>query len=131
MSRTPERMLLWAPRLLAIAYVIVVALFALDAVRAEGGSADEWIGFAIHLSPAVLIAAAVAVAWHLEGWGAVLFGVVALLYPALHWGRMEWPMFALLSGTPLVVGLLFLAHRWMVTREPPPPRQHDGPLSSA
>lgn len=131
MNRTPERVLLWAPRVLAIAYVIVVALFALDAVRAEGGPADEWIGFAIHLSPAVLIAAAVAVAWHLEGWGAVLFGVVALLYPALHWGRQEWPMFALLSGTPLIVALLLLVHRWVATHELPLPRQHDGPLSPA
>ncbi|MCX5765850.1 MAG: hypothetical protein NTZ43_01315 [Gemmatimonadetes bacterium] len=127
MDRSQERALLWTPRVLGIVYALLVASFALEVFNEPGEMSDKLGSFLIRLSPAVLLGVAVALAWTLENWGGLLYLLVALIYPALHWGSMEWSQLALLSGVPVVIALLCFAHHWLVSHNPP----RGGPLTPA
>lgn len=127
MDRTMERVLAWAPRILGIGFTLFLAVFALDAFDGNGGVGVRLLDFSMHLLPAFVLAAVVAVAWRRERWGGALYVGLALLYPVLMWGRIRhWSWVAVISGVPMLIALLLLAHVWFVTRER---RSLDGPLS--
>lgn len=94
----------WAPRLAGIALALFLSLFALDAF--EGKSFAEGVpAFLIHLAPAMLVFATVAIAWRYPLVGAVAFLACAVGYAAMVRGRLDW--IAVISGPLAVVAILF------------------------
>lgn len=106
MTRFTARMLFWAPRVLGLAVSLFIGLFALDAFSGPGPLIERIAAFAIHLIPAMVLLAIVAVAWRWEWVGGVAFVALAAVYAASVRGRLDW--IAVISGPLLAVGLLFL-----------------------
>jgi hypothetical protein len=105
MTKSGAALLLWTPRILAIAIVLFLSLFALDAF--DGRPFFTVLpGFLIHLLPACLVMAAVALAWRFPLAGAVAFVGLALAYAITVRGRLGW--IAVIAGPLVVVAVLFV-----------------------
>ena len=82
-----------------------LALFALDAF--QGPSPLAAIpGFLMHLLPALLVLAVVALAWRVPLLGSALFLLLAVGYAVMVRWRLDWV--AAVGGPLVLVALLFL-----------------------
>lgn len=105
MSTTSARVLRWTPRVLGTLMAAFLGLFALDAFS-EGKPLVQALGdFVIHLLPAALVVAVVALAWRWEWVGALAFGGLAIAYAASVSGRVDWIL--VISGPLFVIGALY------------------------
>jgi len=105
-----DSVILWAPRVAAVALSVFLALFALDAFSGKG-LVEALPAFVIHLAPALLVLAMVAAAWRFPLVGAAAFLLLALGYAVMVRWRLDW--MAVISGPLALVGLLFLVS-WRV-----------------
>jgi len=96
---------LWVPRMAGIAMSAFLAVFAFDAF---GGKPflEALPEFLIHLAPAAIVLAVVALAWRYPLAGAGVFGALAAGYAAVVHGRPDWT-FAI-AGPLEGVGALLL-----------------------
>ena len=80
MTTNSRSLIYWAPRVLAIAFIGFLGLFALDVFNEGLG----WLGtaraLAIHLVPSIALAIVLAVAWRQEWVGAAFFGLAGAYY---------------------------------------------------
>jgi hypothetical protein len=82
-----------------------LGLFALDAFS-EGKPFVRAVGeFVIHLLPAAVVLAIVALAWRREWIGALAFGALAIAYAASVPSRVDWIL--VISGPLFVIGALY------------------------
>jgi hypothetical protein len=104
---TSDGLLLWTPRVLGVLVSLFIGMFALDAF-AEGKSFGHAVlDFGIHLIPALVMLALVAVSFRWEWVGALAFIGCAVVYAAtMARGRVDWML--AISGPLAIVGALFL-----------------------
>ena len=102
------KFLYWAPRILAIVFILFISLFALD-VFSEGYSFLETIvALFMHLIPTFILIAVTWIAWKNEFIGGFIFiGIFIFLTVFFNTSR-EVITFFLISFPVLVIGLLFL-----------------------
>jgi CHASE2 domain-containing sensor protein len=101
-----DRLLLWSPRILGIAVSVFLSLFALDAFERGKPLASVLTDFAMHLAPAAVILAIVALSWRRPWIGGVAFVLLGAAYgPAVSF-RLDWTL--PISGPLLTAGALFL-----------------------
>jgi len=105
MAASPDRAMLWAPRLLAVAVSLFLGIFALDAFSGAGTFTEALPDFVVHLLPSMIVLAVVAAAWHREWIGAAAFIVLSAAYAILARSHLSW--IAAISGPLLAVGLLY------------------------
>ena len=87
--------------------VLFIGSFALDAFSHGLSFVDALPGFLVHLIPAFVLLALVAVSWRWEWIGGVAFIGLAVVYAVtMATGRLDWML--AISGPLLVVGALFL-----------------------
>ncbi len=110
MTTTIGKALFWAPRLLCIAYIVSLSLFALDVFSGFHGFRQTAAALLIHLVPSVIVALVLALAWKWEWIGAVLFGAAATYCAYLAFRHTSWIL--VLSGPLFVVAALFWAN-WL------------------
>ena len=79
----PDRAILWVPRLLALTVSLFAGVFSLDAFGNGTPFLQALPDFLIHLVPAAIVVAVVALAWHREWIGAVIFTILT----TWHTGR--------------------------------------------
>jgi len=105
MTKSGVAVLTWTPRIAGLAMAVFLGLFALDAF--SGRTPLEAIpAFAMHLLPALVVLAAVVLAWRFPLLGAAAFAVLAAGYGVMvHW-RLDWV--AAIAGPLVAIGLLFL-----------------------
>jgi hypothetical protein len=103
---TTASWMMWTPRVLGLAVAVFLGLFALDAFRPGQPLSEGLIGFAIHLLPSLLVAAAVALAWRWPWLGGLLFVLFAVAYAVSVPQRVDWIL--VIAGPLLLVGLLFI-----------------------
>ena len=116
MDEGTKRFLFWAPRFLCILFAAFVSIFALD-VFGEGYGFWQTIGaLLIHLIPTAVIVVALIISWRWEWIGAVLFIGMAVFYVVWVWGRFPVTTYILMSGPPVLVGVLFLIN-WKCRKE--------------
>jgi hypothetical protein len=110
MSPMERPSLLWIARLAGLGISLFLALFALDAF--DGRPLGQALpAFAIHLGPAALCAAVVAVGWRLWWAGALGFAGLAAAYAVSVYrlgtgARLDW--IAVISGPLMGVALLYV-----------------------
>lgn len=108
MSTSLWRTLFWTPRILTIAFILFLGLFALD-VFGEGYSFFQTLtALFVHLIPNFALLLILLVAWKWEWVGALLFAALAGLYLYGTWGRFHWSAYVVISGTLSVLAALFL-----------------------
>jgi hypothetical protein len=73
------RILHWAPRILCIAAILFVSLFALDAFEPGLPLGDQIKGFLIHMIPSFILLAVLLLAWKRELAGGILFILIGLV----------------------------------------------------
>jgi hypothetical protein len=115
MKQPANRLLLWAPRVLAILFAAFISIFALD-VFGEGYSFWETIvALVMHLVPTAVVLVALAIAWRWQRVGGLLFIALGLLY-ILIFREGDWIAYLLISGPLFLTGALFLLSGWYHAR---------------
>ena len=109
-----DKIVIWLPRVLGLAFVAFLSLFALD-VFEYGSPLEIAVTLFMHLIPSFILLAVIAVAWRYELVGAAVFFAGGILYiflvvPSGHW---TWSLF--ISGPAFLVGTLFLAS-WTIKK---------------
>ena len=109
MNKTLKGFLFWTPRVLGILIALLLTLLSTD-VFGEGYSFWQSIlGFLIHMLPAFAVTVLLAFAWRWEWIGALGFIGFGVWYVAITWSNdMHWSAYAVLSGIPILIGILFL-----------------------
>lgn len=80
MSLAGSRMWFWAPRVLAIAYIVFISLFALDVFGEKRSVAEMLLALGIHLLPSAILVAVLILAWRWEWIGAAFYALAGLWY---------------------------------------------------
>ena len=107
MSTTADRALIWAPRIITLAFALLIAAFAAD-VFGEGRPFG-WVMIALimHLIPSIVVAAIAVVAWKYEWFGATAAGFLALLYFLTKGSALPWYDTVFIAGPLAVIALLY------------------------
>lgn len=81
MSGLSKRVLRWAPRMLSIAYIAFLSIFAIDVSGEHLGFWSTIVGLIMHLAfPCLLLLAALILAWRREWIGALAFAIWGAFY---------------------------------------------------
>ncbi len=108
MNKTLKQILFWTPRVAGILFILFISLFALDIFDMQLGFWEIVVGLFMHLIPSILLTIVIIIAWKREWVGAALFIGWAIFYVTSARGE-DWIAYALISGLPALIGLLFLA----------------------
>lgn len=113
MNQSWKRLLLWTPRVLSIAYIAFLSMFALDVFQEERGFWKIAAALLIHLIPSAVLIVALILAWRWEWVGAAVYGLAGLAYVAIVLRlkiaaglKLEWILF--IAGPAVCVAALFL-----------------------
>lgn len=114
MSPASKRFLYWTPRILSIAFILFISIFALDVFSENLGFWPTVRELAVHLIPSFVLFVVLVLAWRWEWIGATAFAAAGLLYIA--WlvrrssvsvaTRLEWAAF--IAVPAFVLAALFL-----------------------
>jgi hypothetical protein len=106
------RFIFWAPRIVAIIFILFLALFSLD-VFGNGYGFWQTVGaFLMHNIPSFILTAILIIAWRYEIVGAVAFWLAGLVYigsmvfrPDFQWYQISWSF--IIAGPAIFIGILF------------------------
>ena len=101
-----NKIVYWFPRILSIAFVLFLSLFALD-VFGEYSGWQTILAFLIHLLPSFILLAVILVAWRYDLVGAVAFLGFAVFYIFMVGFNRPWSWYVGISCPAAIVGILF------------------------
>ena len=105
------RLIYWTPRLLGVAAILFISIFALYAIEPGKPWPEIAVALFMHFVPGFMLSAVLVLAWRVEWLGGILF-VAAGLLPFLLLSNPGW-VNLMLGGPFLVTGLLFLASHFV------------------
>ncbi len=108
MEQSERSLLFWLPRVLGIAFAVLLRLFSLDVLTGWHTLWSRLPEVLIHLLPASTIVLVLTISWRRDWFGAFSFLALGFLYLATGWGQVHWTAFLVISGPLLAVGALFL-----------------------
>lgn len=117
MEKKINKSLYWAPRILAIIFILFLALFSLDVFAGNYGFWEAILALLIHNIPVFILTGLLIISWKHEIVGAVVFILVGILYIALllrtilmnlpyQWYMLSWSV--QVAGPAFLIGILFL-----------------------
>lgn len=110
-----DKFIFWTPRILAILFLLFLAMFSLDVLQPGLSFWEIAVGLFMHNIPALILLAVLAVSWKYEIVGGIAFVLAGLLYI----GQMVKNSFAagfefymlsyslIIAGPALFIGILF------------------------
>lgn len=113
----PGRILHWAPRLICIAAIAFMSLFAFDSFRPDNTIWENILSLIIHLLPSVTLAAILVIAWKWEFTGGIILAITGLAWTIFIFlinyqrtGSASKSFFIILGlGLPFIIaGILFI-----------------------
>jgi cell division protein FtsW (lipid II flippase) len=116
----------WLPRILCIAAILFISVFAADAFQAGQPFLQQLFDFAMHLIPSVLLVLVLILAWKHELIGGILFTLIGIVctYPIyrnnFHNNHSVWTSLSivLLITVPfIVIGILFILSDFLKRRK--------------
>ena len=103
---TKNKILHWAPRILAVLFVAFLGLFSLDGFNDFNGRQSA-LAIVMNLAiPAVILAATI-LAWKRDLIGAAVFLFFAVSYVFMIGLGRHWSLYAAISGPALLIAVLF------------------------
>jgi hypothetical protein len=112
----------WAPRLLTIVFALFLSVFALDVFEGDKDAGRLILELGLHLIPTFAILAVLALAWRWELVGTAAFAGLSVAYIVSTGGRFALQAYLVISGSLLLLALLFL-NSWLRGRRRPPARR--------
>jgi hypothetical protein len=107
-----EPLRLWSPRILGLVFAAFLSVFALD-VFGEGYTFWRTIvALVMHLVPAMIVLAALAIAWRWPWAGGIVFVALGAWYVATTWQRFHGSTYVVIAGPLFLLGLLFEIDWW-------------------
>ncbi|MFM6926295.1 MAG: hypothetical protein ACKOU7_12390 [Ferruginibacter sp.] len=97
----------WIARIISIAFAIFISIFAMDVFSEGYGVGNTLLALLIHLVPTGIIILVLALSWHHEWVGAIIFTILAIAYLIAGWGKSHWSAIVLISGPLFILGILF------------------------
>lgn len=114
MPRPVERILYWSPRVLSLAFVGFLSLFALDVFCEARPFWQTLLALGIHLIPSAVLLGVIALAWRWEWIGTLLFAAAGVAYWAAAARHPSWVL--VISGPMFLVALLYLLN-WVLLKD--------------
>lgn len=115
MKISNKKIVYWLPRVLSIAFILFLSLFALD-VFAEYTGWELVLALFIHLLPSFILLGVVAVSWKHDLVGVIVFFGFAVFYVFAAGFDRHWSWYASISGPAAIVGTLFFLS-WLQKRK--------------
>ncbi|MBI2498849.1 hypothetical protein HYV88_01245 [Candidatus Woesearchaeota archaeon] len=111
-----NKFIFWTPRILAILFILFLAMFSLDVFEESYGFWGTILGLFMHNLPALILLIVVIISWKHEIVGGIAFSLAGILYIAMllitslkigfEWYYLLWAV--QISGIAFVIGVLFL-----------------------
>lgn len=115
---TKRSVFFWAPRMLGLAAIAFISLFALDSFEADQSLTTQLLHLAQHLIPSFILLALLAIAWKWEKVGGMAFIAIGLIFSPLvymlnhgrnHFSIAQSLLVVLFITVPFIItGALFL-----------------------
>ncbi|MFA6254787.1 MAG: hypothetical protein WC675_01985 [Patescibacteria group bacterium] len=113
MGKKVNKFVYWAPRILAILFILFLAMFSLDIFDGNYGFWGTIVGLFMHNIPALILLAVLIISWKYEIVGGIVFILAGLAYiimlmmnQTFEWYMLSWAL--TISGPAFLVGILFL-----------------------
>ncbi|MFA5127200.1 MAG: hypothetical protein WC465_04380 [Patescibacteria group bacterium] len=108
---TINKFIYWAPRILAILFILFLALFSFDVIGMQAGFWPTILGLLMHNIPSFILLVVLLISWKHEIVGFIAFMLAGFVYIImLTMNQFEWymPSWALtISGPAWLTGILF------------------------
>ena len=110
MTAYSRKALFWAPRVLCMAFILFVSLFALDVFGEGRGLWETLVALMMHLVPTYILIGMLAIAWRRGWFGALVSTALGLLFLWWHHGHRpnDWFAIVFLAGPLFLMAALFL-----------------------
>jgi len=115
--KSKERLLFWAPRVLAILHAAFLSSFAFDVFGTGSGFWATLGTFLLHLAPTWIILLALWVAWNSEYAGGWIFMVTGAFFLFRYARGQNFLSMALITWPFFIIAALFLVHDRQVRRK--------------
>ena len=112
MEKKINKYLYWVPRILAILFILFLAMFSLDIFEGNYGFWGTIVGLFMHNIPAMILLIVLIISWKHEIVGGIVFILAGLLYIAVlmrnpfEWYMLLWSI--QIAGPTFLIGILFL-----------------------
>jgi len=123
MKSDHHKIIYWVPRILAILFILFLAMFSLDVFDLHMGFWQTIVGLFMHNIPALILLIVLIISWKYEIVGGIAFILAGLLYIVLlainsiingfEWYYLTWPL--PISGPAILIGILFLLN-WRIKK---------------
>ena len=116
-TKTMNKILFWAPRVLTLVFILFISLFALDSFEGDRSVLEKLGTFLIHLIPTFVLILLLIIAWRHEWIGALVFFLLGIAYIVFAWGKFGIAAYIGISGPLFLISILFWLN-WMITKKP-------------
>lgn len=112
MEKKINKFIYWTPRILAILFILFLAMFSLDIFEGNYGFWGTILGLFMHNIPALILLVVLLISWKYEIVGGIAFILAGLLYIVLlmrnpfEWYMLFWAL--QIAGPAFFIGILFL-----------------------
>lgn len=116
----------WLPRVLCIAAIFFISLFALDAFDSDETVGQQTVDFLKHMTPSFVLLLLLIVAWNREFAGGVIFTLIGIVFTPLifmhnykmnHSVWMSMLIILMVTVPFILVGILFIVSHFMKKRD--------------
>ncbi|MDD5253481.1 MAG: hypothetical protein PHG05_00045 [Candidatus Nanoarchaeia archaeon] len=108
-----NRFIFWAPRILAILFILFLAVFSLDIFEGNYGFWGTILGLFMHNIPVIILLIILIISWKHEWVGSIVFILAGILYIAgllmsasFQIYMLSWSL--IIAGPAFLIGILFL-----------------------
>jgi hypothetical protein len=106
MNSTVRQLIYWTPRIIGLLVVALFTLLSFEVLTEGLPFGEAMLAWLTHLIPAALLGAAMAITWHREWVGGILFILYSLLYLVAFQGA-HVAIYLWMALPLLVAGILF------------------------
>jgi len=123
---TKKKIILWLPRLLCIAAILFVSLFALDAFEPGMPLGQQLLNFLMSLIPSFVLLLLLGFSWKRPYVGGIIFAIIGIVtspfvyilnYNRTHSVWLSLSIILMITVPFIVIGVLYIMSRYQMKRK--------------